>query len=415
MAIPSLRHPLTGSLALVVALLTGWGMAPAAEAPTFAARTTEGKELRGRLVAITAAAVELRGETTHRLAADGWLSLTRIGLTRSPFPTEEQLILANGDRIPAQDVRLVDEKVHFRHRSLAGGQEVSLPIAAVSVIWRLPPDRVVAASRFRNRLIHGRRARDVVHLRNGDSVEGTLVAIHDADVQLDAGKKQVPIRWTQIAAIALSSELAERSRTTPRGGRLVLAASATSPGGVFTLTGLRGDGKTLSGTTAFGAALQAPLERVDRLEAVSPDVVELSALKPSGYTYSPYLDEKWGWKADAAVTDDDLVLAGRACSRGIGMHAPSRLTFALDGGYRRFDVGVGLDDGAGRPGRVRVQVLGDGKPLTSAEPGILTHASGAVFLNLPVAGVRTLTLVVDDAGRGNVGGVVNWVTPRLLR
>lgn len=387
----------------------------AAAPPGFVARSVDGKAVSGRLVRLAGEALELRGEQTHKLPAGGWLSLTRQDLSRSPFPTEEQLILANGDRIPAQDLRLADEKVRFRHRNLAGGQEVSVPLSAVTVVWRLPPDRVVAAARYRNRLIHGRRPRDVVHLRNGDTVEGTLVALRDGEVEMDSGNKKVPVRWTQVAAIGLSTDLAERAPHTTRGGRLVLAASATSPGGVFTLTGLRCDGKTLTGTTSFGAELTTPLERVDRLDVVAPEVVDLATLRPADYRYTAYLDEKWGWKPNATVSDDDLTLAGRAYPRGLGTHAACRLQFPLAAAYRRFDSVVGLDDTLGRPGRVRVRVLGDDKPLPGGDAGVLTHAGGTVHLNVNVQGVRVLTLEVEYAGRGNVGGVVNWGYPRLVR
>ena len=62
--------------------------------------------------------------------------------------------------------------------------------------------------------------------------------------------------------------------------------------------------------------------------------------------------------------------------------------------------------------------------LTAAGAGLLAEArSVADGVDALLAKARSLhagqepslTLVVDDAGRGNVGGVVNWVTPRLLR
>jgi len=55
------------------------------------------------------------------------------------LPEEAHLILVNGDRIPVDAPRLVEERLHFRHPDLAGGKETQVPLSAVSVLWLNAP------------------------------------------------------------------------------------------------------------------------------------------------------------------------------------------------------------------------------------------------------------------------------------
>src|SRR4051812_32608760 len=94
-----------------------------AAGPVFVARTTAGKEVKGPLVRLDDWSVEL-GEGVRRRLADGnLLSLRREGAAFPEFPTDEHLVLGNGDRVPVQELRLDDEKFYFRHRDLGGGKE----------------------------------------------------------------------------------------------------------------------------------------------------------------------------------------------------------------------------------------------------------------------------------------------------
>lgn len=401
-------------LATEMLLIAAFGAA--AEAPAFVVHGPTGLPRSGPLVSLDDTwTLTIGTGVKQRFDAARWLTLTRQGGRRSPPPGEEQLILANGDRVPARDLRLDDEKIAFRHPDLNGSREVTVPLSSVAAVWRLAPDRVVSAERFRNRLVQARRRRDVVHLRNGDSIEGTWTALRGGQVEMDLDRKTTPVRWSQVAAIGLSSELTERVPPGKTRARLCLAPSATSPGGRFTLAAARCAGDTLTGTTVFGAPLSVPLERVEALDLLPEGSVELPDLQPTGYVFTPYLDERWGWSADANLTGRDLTLGGSAYSRGIGMHAASRLSYPLDGRYRRFIALVGLDDRDGKAGRVRLRVEIDGKPAKLDGPEVRTHADAPLAVNLNVEGARTLTLQVDYAGRGGVQAVVNWVHPRLLR
>ena len=401
----------------VATLLVTFALADEAPpAPTFEVRADDGKAVRGPLR-------RLGPDWSVRLAAEGGtvegaalLTLRRADAPRPDFPTGQHFILANGDRVPAKAVRLAGERLHFRHPDLAGGKETSLPLGALSVWWLTAPDRAADPEKLRRRLASGRRTKDVVLLRNGDTVEGVLSALDGDEAAVEVGKKKVAIKVAQIAAVALSSELADALRPKGPYARLVVTGGGAARGTRLSLTAAEcADGLTLTGTTAFGAKVRVPVERVAALDIYQGAAIYLSDLKPAKYEYFPYTDGGWPWAPDGNAAGHDLRLGGAVHDKGVGLHSHGKLTYALGGRFKRFEALVGLDDRDGAGGSVRVKVLADGKPLDLGAARDLTAKGGPQPVRVPVAGVKELALEVEFGDKGNVRDVVNWVDARLVR
>jgi NPCBM/NEW2 domain len=387
---------------------------PEAAGPVFVAETANGKTVRGGLSKLGADwAVELG--KSGRVAAGELVSLRREGVALPPLPADQHLLLTIGDRVPFEGLRLDGEKLFFHHRDLNGGKEISVSLSSVALIWRMAPDRALVPEKVRRQLAAGTRARDVVRLRNGDTVEGTLSALKGGGVEVELDKKTTSVKWAQVAVVALSTDLADKARPKGATARVALLATDNSPGGRLTLVSATCDGETLSGKTAFGAALSVPVERVAALDIVGGKAVYLSGLKPKGYEYRPYLDEKWSWSAASTVTGRDLRLGGSTYDEGVGMHASSTLSYDLGGAYRRFEAVVGLDDLEGRAGRVRVRVLVDGKAADLGKTNVLSREGGPITLRVPVEGAKSLALEVEALEDGPVQGVVNWADARVVK
>jgi hypothetical protein len=411
-------------LSAMILLLFSWfggNLAlPAAEPerPEFVVTLASGKVVQGAIQSLVADwSVQLTNG--QKIAGDEVISIRRVGVPLPPLPADEQLILANGDRLPiaGREIRLSGERLTFSHPNLEGeeGKEPTLPLAAVSVYWRIPPDRTAEPEKLRRRLMAGTRARDTVLLRNGDQLEGTLNTLDARVVEVEADKKVRSARIHQVAAVALSTDLADRLK--PKGvyARLVLAVGEREPGGRLTLTTATSEGTTLRGKTAFGARLRVPLEQVVALDLLGGRAVYLSDLPPVKYEYFPYLDERWAWTADGTVMGREIRLGGAMYDKGIGMHSHSRLTWKLGGAYQRFEALVGLDDLDGRRGSVQVRVLADDKEVDLSSAGELTQANGPRRVKAQLAGVKELTLEVQHGAGGPVQDVVNWADARLIR
>jgi hypothetical protein len=379
-------------------------------APVFVVRTAAGKDVSGPLRSLAADwSLEVGGEKGPvSVAGDDLISLRQAKVVLPPMPEGLQLLLANGDRIPIESPRLDGERLNFKNDDLGG--ETSLPMAAIAVLWRTAPDRTDDAITLRRRLITQTRKRDTVLLRNGDVLSGDLSSLSGDEVVLDADKRTVKAPFAQVAALSLNSELTDKLQPKGPCAHVVLVNS----GARLTLTSATCRDGTLEGQTAFGARLRVPLERVAALDVQGGRAVCLSDMAASAYEYFPYLDERWPLVRDGNAAGHDLQVGGSTYARGIGLHGPCRVSYRLDGAYRRFEALVGLDDADGAEGDVRVRVLADGKEVDSASRE-LRHSDGAVPVTISVAGVKELTLVVELGRGGNVQDLVDWVDARLIR
>jgi NPCBM/NEW2 domain-containing protein len=384
-----------------------------AKKPIFTVQTTRGDLVKGNWR-------QLKPDWSVRIGeADGTLisgsqvlSVRRADGPLPPLPMENHLILANGDRIPFRDLRLIEEKFHFRHVNLEDGKDAVLPLSAVSVLWYIAPDKNLDAEKLRRRLTSTKRTRDTVCLRNGDIVAGILTSLDAENTVVEVDKRRVTVKTPQLAYIAFNTELADYLRPKGTYARLILCDNRPGHGGRISFTAPSADESTLTGTTVFGARLRVPLRDVAALEPNLGNSIYLSELKESKYSFQPFLDSVWPFTLDGNVAGHDLLLAGSTYDKGIGMHSQSRLSYRLSGAYRRFEATAGLDDKDGRGGAVRLRVLVDGRTLLDRT---ITSRDGAVPISLSVEGVREMTLEVDFGRDGDVRDVVDWADARLVR
>lgn len=146
---------------------------------------------------------------------------------------------------------------------------------------------------------------------------------------------------------------------------------------------------------------------VSLLGAAQPAAISLSDLDLTLMTAG------WGKALDGqSIEGKPLRLGGQEYKQGVGTHAPSVMHVELDGACLRFSAAVGVDDEvAGEPGSVRFRVIGDGTVLFNSEvmrPGDLPKR-----VDLPLIGVKVLTLVVDDAGDGISFDHADWAAARF--
>jgi hypothetical protein len=381
--------------------------------PVFAARTADGSVVKGSWRQLKSDwSVRLGAAEGELISGVNLLSVRRLDVSLPPLPLDQHLILANGDRIPFRSLRLAEEKIHFRHDHLAQGQDASLPLAAVSVLWYIAPDKTIDAEKMRRRLTAETRTRDIVCLRNGDTIAGVLTGLESGNAVVEVDKRRVTVKLAQAAYIAFNTELADALRPKGAYARLILRDNRPGRGGRMSLTSASADDATLTATTVFGARLRVPLRDIASLDLRQGSSVYLSDIKESKYVFQPFLDAKWPFAVDGNVAEHDLLMAGSTYDKGIGMHSHSRLTYRLSGAYRRFESLVGLDDKDGQDGDVRIRVLADGETLLDRA---LTSRDGAVPVSLSMKGVRELTLEVDFGGGGDVHDVVNWADARLVK
>jgi hypothetical protein len=387
----------------LLAGVAGLAADPDPSSPEFILHTASGKSLKGPLR-------ELADDWSVRLgdvrtSGAAIVALRRDGVPLPPGPSGEHVVFANGDRLLGDVTELVGERLRLRR----GQETFALPLSALSVLWLAAPEGA-EPDRLRRRLSAETRTRDVIHLRNGDTVEGVLTGLDGRTVRLEVQRKGLTIERGKVALIALNSELTAAPKPRAAYGRLVLRdgtrlalASATCA-----------DGKTLLGDTLFKTGVSFPLDDVLALTIEGGPAVYLSELKAKKYEHTPYLGLSWPYVLDGSVDRRDLRLGDSTFERGVGLHTASRLSYDLAGRYRRFEALVGLDDHSGKGGSARIRVLVDGKPAEGGDRE-LTRPGEPIAVRVDVAGAKELTLVADFGERGGVRGHVNWADARLIK
>jgi hypothetical protein len=318
------RYSVPGAL---LALLLSFP-APAAgpeRPPTFTLDTASGNPLKGPLRELGAGWAVRLGDA--KAAAGEAVALRRDGVPLPAMPSGEHVVFANGDRVPGRVAALAGEHLQFR----LGKETVKLPLSALSVVWLAPPDDA-DADRLLRRLAGESRTRDVLLLRNGDTVEGILTGLDARTVRVEVNRKELAVERGKVAAVALNTELTTTLKPKAAYGRLVLRDGTRLS---FSSLASGDDGK-LTGETLFKAKVAVPVEDVVALYVYGGPAVYLSELKAKKFEHTPYLGDAWPYVLDGSVERRDLRLGGSTFDKGVGMHSESRLTYDLAGRYRRF-------------------------------------------------------------------------------
>jgi hypothetical protein len=106
-----------------------------------------------------------------------------------------------------------------------------------------------------------------------------------------------------------------------------------------------------------------------------------------------------------------LRTAGNAYVKGLGVTANSSVAIALNGAYTNFLAALGLDAGASSGSSVVFQVLADNTTIYTSPT--MTVSSGAVQVNLNVAGVHVLYLVVTAVAGNPATAYADWGNAQL--
>lgn len=309
--------------------------------------------------------------------------------------------LAGGGRLVGTPVSSTDDAMTF-HSATLGDRTV--PLSAISRIDRkLDPPQETGGDAPQE---------DVATLANRDTIKGVVTAIDDENVTITVGEQPTTIALANLASLRFAA-VADG------------AAGASVPSFAVTLSDgsvLRGaDLKTIDDTTwsivpaATGVAvapLQLQTEQVVRVDHLAGPVVWLSSLTPTSVAYTPYLGESFPPVMDApAGGGPGPIRAGdKAYEHGIGVHARTAITYALDGTRNAFRTRYAAEPGTTLTDAAVVVKLDDRDVhVGRVTPGFV---SDVVYVELGDA--KTITLEVDFGGGLHTQDRVNWLEPALV-
>ena len=131
------------------------------------------------------------------------------------------------------------------------------------------------------------------------------------------------------------------------------------------------------------------------------------------------LKQEWGEPhKDLSVDSHPLTIAGKHFEHGVGSHATSTVDIDVRGATR-FTASVGVDDDAEKDhanagdgsASIEFVVIGDGKELFHS--GVMHMGDAAKPIDLPLAGVKHVSLRIRDGGDGNGYDHGDWADARF--
>ena len=382
-----------------------------ANEPRFLAHSTDGPLTAAPLRKLAADFSAQLGDKA--IAGDRLIALRRDGAvlptdTASPF-----LILANGERLPlAGTAKLLLEDERLRAPLAApiriDGEALTLPQATLHAICLAAPTGIDEGDRWLNQLDGEVRKRDLVLLKNGDRVEGTIQKIDaDAGCRIHLGEQSATYPLHRIALIAFNPEFQARPKSNRPHARVVLRSGAR-----FRLNSLVLEQGSLRCASAMTGKFTIPVEELVSLQIRQGKASYLDEVKPKTFEATAFLDLSWPLAVGRTQFGRALRLGGDRFESGLSMHSRSRATYALSPADRWFEAIVGIDEQAGPRGAARIQVEVDGKAhglklIKAGEP--------PVVFRVDLRGGKTLGLVADFGPLGDVQSHVIWADARIIR
>lgn len=299
---------------------------------------------------------------------------------------------------------------------LLGGAALQVPIEAISKLafpLRIPDEWYAS--------FEAAAEGDRLYLfRAGglDRLDGTVEGFSSRGVRFEGklGRREVP--WEEVSAL-LVEMLEEEARPQAGAGPRVSVDLVDGSRLWAELVLLTSEDLRLR--TAGGRGLRLSLPVVSELVVVDERLRFLSDLEPSRVEEpSPFGDDlgmSWPHQRDRSVSGGPLRAGGRIFTRGLGVHAPSRLAYALDGTWKSLGGLVAIDDevlSLAARGSVRFRILADGEQRW--ESPILRGGDAPLAIPaLSLEGVRELVLEADPATDHFVADRANWLRVLLRR
>jgi hypothetical protein len=279
---------------------------------------------------------------------------------------------------------------------------------------------------------------DAAYRLSGARVEGTVARFHGTGVEIDRGVLgRSEISYRELAAVFVAN-----ARQPQPDGLHLIARLADGSAVVLTQEFLVAGGQ-LHGRTPSGLAVRVATARVHALGFQGGSFVHLSDLAPKSVKREPFfvlpegpvagalLDFVCPVRMDRSPDGRPITLHKKRYFKGIGVRPRTELTYTLEGGgFRTFRALCGIDDevlgpgyghGAGT-GSVVFIVQVDGRTAFTSEP--VEGGKAPVPVSVPVAGARTLTLIVALVPKTKMpGGMADgpeldnavWARPLLIR
>jgi len=158
-----------------------------------------------------------------------------------------------------------------------------------------------------------------------------------------------------------------------------------------------------------------PTSEITQVDILGGRAVFMAQMKPGKVVEKTIIAPPQPFQKNRNSQGESMDIGGFIYYNGIGVHASSSITYPLNGKFTSFKADVGIDGRLEKEGTVIFSVLGDGKVLYKSPLVRGKISGGGLAVNVPVTGIKNLTLKVDPTGDLDQADVANWGAARVLR
>jgi hypothetical protein len=253
--------------------------------------------------------------------------------------------------------------------------------------------------------------------RGLERLDGTLEEFTEDGVLFTTRVGQKSLAWSEICALYVEA-LGDELDAPPSGTYVIvdLADGGRVHGGLLEIRS-----NEMDLVTRAGRGLRLPRRCVEEVFIPGAGAAFLSELTPTvvsaeGSPFGDGFGMVWPHRVDRSVTGSLLTVGGQVYTRGLGVHAPSRLEWTLDGSWSALRLGAAVDDEVlsfSSKGSVVFRVIVDGElrfESASTSAGSPVTDVGEIAL----AGAKSLVLEVDMDRDLHVADRADWLRPVLF-
>ncbi len=394
-----------GSLA--VAGLALFLAAGAAHAAVVVVRPAEGPAVKGRLTGLDGKALRIQTEGGAREFKLADLMDAEVQDAKAPDASGcARIYTVAGDVIPAKVELAPGGKL-----TASGPWTGKFAVSTKDLVGLLTPAGIKDKKTAREVLQRGRRKDKLILV--GDELEGSFEGLTKGGLKFNSVLALQEYKLDEVLALAF----AELKPFKAPADTYYVAELAG--GGRVLGVPLKLAGEKLQWRTLGGMKLSLSLSGLSALRVKNGKVIFLSELTPAKSEHKPFIDGLpfiWKWKRDADVFGKPLVLGGEKFRRGLGVAAFTKLTYRLDGRFKRFKARAGVCDSVASGGKTAFKVLVDGKQRFDNTQNPLTKGAKPRLIDVDVKGGKVLVLIVDFGPDGSdLGDIGGWGEARLIK
>ncbi|MFM7315929.1 MAG: NPCBM/NEW2 domain-containing protein [bacterium] len=327
--------------------------------------------------------------------------------TLGPF-----VLLPEGDRLRGESVALIENRGLAVQSFSVGVLNLPLDRWAGSV-FKPPAEPDALLSMIKSLRSGADKPGDQIILANGDRLSGTITTLVGESIGLQpiGAAKEISMKRADILALSIDPRSIKYDPAEGTTWEISLGDGSRLSAKTLLLNAVDGE-SVISITTRWGAGLNLPLAKVNRIRAIPAGLVDLQNRKPDAVQTVDYVGTTPQPRFGSNVRGGPIQIGSRWFDSGIGTQSRTLIAYRLSGTEKRFTAWLGLDQSAGPLANARATVIIDGK--TAYDSGPMLSGEPARRVNLDLTGAKLLILSTEFGEGGSVRDWVNWAEPSLL-